>query len=109
MIGGLDDGGPGRHQVDEADERVADLPPGKTTGAADDEVDPDAVVGEIAHIARELQTVVAEADDEGVVGEPIARECIEDGAVSLIHDAGGGLEGRGLSTDLRGVGQRARR
>ena len=98
-----------RDQVDETDERVVDLPPGKATGPTDDEVDPDAVVGEIAHVAGELQAVVAKTDDQGVVGQSVALEGIEDGAVPLIHDAGGSLESGGLGADLRGVGQGARR
>src|SRR4051794_17037378 len=61
------------------------------------------VVNAVLHLAADLRAIVAREDDQGVVGQPGAPQCVEhlpDGPIDLDHEVAK-LTGPALAQELR--------
>ena len=76
-----------RRQVDQADQGVDHASAAESAGTAGDQEDADALVGEVAHVARELQAVVGEAEHQRVVRQPGVIQRAQHASERGVHHA----------------------
>lgn len=101
---GAGQGDEGRAEVHESDEVGADGTSLEMAGPADEEGDTEAGVIGPALAAREAAAVVAPEEDDGIVGEAVSLELIEDVLNLLVHDSDAIVVACPIGADDGGIG-----